>query len=172
MKAADMIGRGIYSIPVLLDVIKLAVKTNTNDKDHGKLRNDRNHHKSQDFNNNNNTNTNNNHNNKNYSDTTWMNILDLNNSLPKVKGRRNSLDREMKLKNVMRLKTAMYSSYNQHQGYLPPKDVVQLTLAYSTVFHLELDPLTIREAVERCLGGRNSLVNVEIFIKYVLDVLM
>ena len=163
MKAADMIGRGIYSIPVILDIMKLAINNNSTTTDkNNKLRNDRNHHKSQDFNNNNN----------NYSDTTWRNILDLNNSLPKMKGRRNSLDREMKLKNVMRLKTAMYASYNQHQGYLPPKDVVQLTLAYSTVFHLEVDPRTIRDAVEKCLGGRNSLVNVEIFIKYVLDIIM
>ena len=164
MKAADMIGRGIYSIPVLLDILKLAINNNNSTTSKDKLRNDRSHHKSQDFNNNNN--------NSNYSDTTWRNILDLNQSLPKVKGRRNSLEREMKLKNVMRLKTAMYSTYNQHQGYLPPKDVVQLTLAYSTVFHLDLEPRSIREAVEKCLGGRNSLVNVEIFIKYVLDVIM
>ena len=39
MKAADMISRGIYSIPVLLDILKLAIK----------LRNDRSHHKSQYF---------------------------------------------------------------------------------------------------------------------------
>ena len=160
MKSADMIGRGIYSIPVLLDILKLATMNTT-----GKLRSEDN---AMDVNNNNNKNYHFNNN----RDTTWRNILDLNSSLPKVKGNRHSLDREMKLKNVMRLKTAMYSSYNQHQGYLPPSDVVQLTLAYSTVFHLDLDSDKIRHAVEKCLGGKNSLVNIEIFTKYVLDVIM
>ena len=168
MKSADMIGRGIYSIPVMLDILRLAStnasqgerETGKQKSDNSRNRSDNSRQKSQDFNNNNDT------------DTTWRNILDLTPSLPKVKASRHSLDREMKLKNVMRLKTAMYSSYNQHQGYLPPSDVVQLTLAYSTVFHLDLHPDQIRHNVEKCLGGKNSLVNIEIFTKYVLDVIM
>ena len=84
----------------------------------------------------------------------------------------------------------MYSNYNQHQvscvwihsyfldvifvtqGYLPPKDVVQLSLAYSTVFHIKLDIEDLREAIQRCLKGKNTKVNIENFIKYILDVVL
>ena len=52
---------------------------------------------------------------------------------------------------------------------MPPKDVVQLSLAYSTVFHLKLDIRDLREAVEKCLGDGNNMVNIELYIKHMLD---
>ena len=94
--------------------------------------------------------------------------------MPRQKTKSSSDDREVRLKNVMRLKSALYSSLAQHQGYLPPKEVVQLALAYTTVFHLKLELEDLRQAVERSLGsgGNNSKVNIEAFIKYVLDVVL
>ena len=58
------------------------------------------------------------------------------------------------------------------QGYLPPKDVVQLSLAYSTVFHIKLDIEDLRAAIQRCLKGKNTKVNIENFVKYILDVVL
>ena len=38
-----------------------------------------------------------------------------------------------------RLRAALMQSYQQSGGYLPPKEVVQLSLAFTTVYHLGLD---------------------------------
>ena len=38
-----------------------------------------------------------------------------------------------------RLRAALMQSYQQSGGYLPPKEVVQLSLAFNTVYHLGLD---------------------------------
>ena len=64
------------------------------------------------------------------------------------------VDRSMKQKHVVRLKAAMYQSYKQYQGYIPPKEVVQLALAYSTVFHLGLDPAGIQGAIYSAMDNR------------------
>ena len=105
MKSADMIGRGIYSIPVLIETMKLATNNNVvmtpvRSKRKHMSSSESNLHKvgkSQPV------------------DNTWRHILDLNSSLPRQKSKSSSDDREVRLKNVMRLKSAMYSSYNQHQ---------------------------------------------------------
>ena len=73
-----------------------------------------------------------------------------------------------------KLNTFLCNSYVifDTQGYLPPKDVVQLSLAYSTVFHIKLNIENLREAIQRCLRGKNTKVNIENFIKYILDVVL
>ena len=80
----------------------------------------------------------------------------------------------MKQKNVERLKGAMYQSYNQYQGYLPAKDVVQLALAYSTVYHLGLDKVGIRGAIGRArdTDGSMWMVHIERFIQATLEYIM
>lgn len=167
IKSADMIGKGIFSIPVLLETMTNAARVAENGQlsnQSGKMAR---RHKSDISKSSGNLNQR-----SQPQDDTWKHILDLNAYIPKQKSKSTNDDREIRLKNVMRLKSAMYSSYNQHQGYLPPKDVVQLSLAYSTVFHLKLDMDDLRDAVQKCLGGRNSLVNIETFIKYILDVVL
>ena len=62
--------------------------------------------------------------------------------------------------------------YNHFQGYLPPKDVVQLSLAYSTVFHMKIEIDDLRDAVEQCLSGRSNLINIEAFIKHILSLVL
>ena len=47
--------------------------------------------------------------------------------------------------------------------------MVQLSLAYSTVFHLKLDMGDLSDAVEKSLVGSNNMVNIEVFIKHILD---
>ena len=167
MKSADIIGKGIFSIPVMLETLTKAARIAENGEDtkQGSRRHNSDLSRSS---------GNLNHHQHHYhpQDDTWKHILDLNSSIPRQKSKSSGDDREVRLKNVMRLKSAMYSSYNQHQGYLPPKDVVQLSLAYSTVFHLKLDLDNLRDAVQRCLGGPNSWVHIESFIKYILDVVL
>ena len=172
MKSADLIGRGIFSIPVLLDSITRAASLHTDTGDNkaagpraGTLpnRKPRSERRSSSGGGD-----------QGAADQTWRHILDLNSSMPRQKTKSSSDEREVRLKNVMRLKSALYSSLAQHQGYVPPKDVVQLALAYTTVFHLKLELEDLRQAVERSLGsgGNNSKVNIESFIKYVLDVVL
>ena len=64
----------------------------------------------------------------------------------------------------------MYQSYSQYQGYLPPKDMVQLALAYSTVYHLGMDQGGIREAVEWALDREVNvgMASIERFIEAIL----
>ena len=174
MKAADIIGRGIYSIPGLMDLVTRALRAEVRDSAHARRhRSDTSRLDTPDAGD---------------HDPTWRQILDINAGLPRQRTKSTSDDREIRLKNVMRLKTAMYSNYNQHQvswihsyfldvifdtqGYLPPKDAVQLSLAYSTVFHIKLDIEDLREAIQRCLKGKNTKVNIENFIKYILDVVL
>lgn len=45
-------------------------------------------------------------------------------------------------------------------------------MAYSTVFHIKLDIEDLRAAIDRCLKGRNTKVNIENFVKYILDVVL
>ena len=157
MKAADIVGKGIYSIPVLLEIMEKATerekKTNIypgNDQQVGRMEEDED---------------------EDDSNTTWKNLLDLNSSLPKQKMKDTMVDTNMKQKHVNRLKAAMYQSYNQSHGFLPPKEVVQLSLAYSTVFHLGLDQAGIKEAifVSRGQRGEGVRVNIDTFINTILD---
>ena len=55
---------------------------------------------------------------------------------------------------------------------MPPKDVVQLSLAYSTVFHMKIDIADLRDVVEQCLSGRSNLINIEEFIKHILSLVL
>ena len=64
----------------------------------------------------------------------------------------------------------MYQSYKQFQGYIPPKEVVQLALAYSTVFHLGLDQAGIQGAIYT--ASASGMVNIDTFIQAVLDYIM
>ena len=98
MRAADIIGRGIYSIPVLLDLITRAARAEVRQSvqsDLGPSRQGTPDGGDQDH--------------------TWRQILDINAGLPRQRTKSTSDDRDIRLKNVMRLKSAMYSSYNQHQ---------------------------------------------------------
>ena len=81
------------------------------------------------------------------------------------------VDSSMKQKHVVRLKAAMYQSYKQYQGCIPPKEVVQLALAYSTVFHLGLDQAGIQGAIYSAMDNR-GMVNIDTFIQAVLDYIM
>ena len=153
MKAADIVENGIYSIPALLDILEKANADPNRDKYSRPgifLRNET----VQD------------------ADSKWKSILDLNSSLPRQTGP--PADRQMRQKNVGRLKGAMYQSYNQYQGYLPPKDMVQLALAYSTVYHLGMDQGGIREAVEWALDKEKNMgmASIERFIEAILDCIM
>ena len=104
MKSSDMIGRGIYSIPVLLETLQLATTLSPISSNGSKKR-------KSDFS----SSLNNLHELHGHDDQTWRQILDINSSMPKQKSKSTSDDKEVRLKNVMRLKTALYSSYNQHQ---------------------------------------------------------
>ena len=101
MKAADIIGRGIYSIPGLMDLITRALRSELRDSAHARRhRSDTSRLDTPDAGD---------------HDHTWRQILDINAGLPRQRTKSTSDDREIRLKNVMRLKTAMYSNYNQHQ---------------------------------------------------------
>ena len=159
MKAADIIGKGIFSIPILLDILNKADKEakregiprygmkQESSNDDPQVESDHD------------------------EDSSWKSILDLNSSLPKQKGKSTMVDSHMKQKNVARLKAAMYQSYHQYQGYLPPKDVVQLSLAYSTVFYLGMDQGGIRGAIDcaRDHSDRLGMVNIDKFIQAIVD---
>ena len=100
MKAADTIGRGIYSIPALLDLVTRAARAELRESAHAHR------HK---------TGRQGTPDDDGDPDHTWRQILDINAGLPRQRTKSTSDDREIRLKNVMRLKTAMYSNYNQHQ---------------------------------------------------------
>ena len=162
MKAADIVGKGIYSIPVLLDIMEKAAQVGKSGEMASKRKDQpvkESKHEMVDY---------------DASDSSWKNLLDLNSSLPKQKMKDAMVDSNMKQKHVMRMKGAMYQSYNQNQGYLPPKEVVQLALAYSTVFHLGLDQAGIKEAICGARGHKvdREMVNIETFIQTILEYIM
>ena len=89
----------------------------------------------------------------------------------------------LKKKNIDRLRQAMFQSYSQYggmkkknetpsvffifcKGYLPAGEVVDLSVAYSTVYHLGLDQGSITAAVNtaRSVEIRSGLVNINSFI--------
>jgi len=164
LRSADTIGKGIYSIPGLLEVMSQAVKRAKGEE--GRPARDKRIpevHERRDkalvaapL-----TNAN-----TKEEDLSWQQLLDLNSSLPRVRGR--GEDGGLRLRNLARLRSAMEQSYKQQHGYLPPKDVVQLALAYSTVYQLGLDQGIITAAVNysRSLDLRRGLVNIEKFVAY------
>ena len=162
MKAADIVGKGIYSIPVLLEILQKGVQRGKNlqGKKKENIGSDESNTSGdideEDFN------------------SSWKNLLDLNSSLPRQKLKDNLVDTSMRQKHVNRMKAAMYQSYNQSQGFLPAKEVVQLALASSTVFHLGLDKAVIREAivVSRGQRGEGVMVNIDTFIMTILDYIL
>ena len=164
MKAADIIGKGIYSIPILLDTLDKAAKEakagrfpQTDFKNKVSTMNEDPQLES-----------------GHDQDSSWKSILDLNSSLPRQAGQGTMVDSQMKQKNVGRLKAAMYQNYNQYQGYLPPKDVVQLTLAYSTVYSLGIDQGGTREAIDFAMDNdvKIGMVNIDKCIQAILEYIM
>ena len=57
-------------------------------------------------------------------------------------------------------------------GYLPANEVVELSLAYSTVYHLGLESGVITSSVNlaRSTDIRHGLVNIEAFISALLQI--
>lgn len=167
LRSADTIGKGIYSIPGLLEVMAQAVKR-AKGEEGGRLTRDKRIPDVQEMRRDKalvaapltNAKT------TKEEDMSWQQLLDLNSSLPRVRGR--GEDGGLRLRNLARLRTAMEQSYKQQNGYLPPKDVVQLALAYSTVYQLGLDQGIITGAVNysRSLDLRQGLVNIEKFVAY------
>ena len=112
MKPADIIGKGIYSIPVLIEIMEMAAKAAKGDI----------HMKTGNYN----EDTETNKDSGKDEHSSWKSLLELKSGLPIQNVQGSLVDRQMKQKNVGRLADAMYQSYNQYQGYLPPKDVVSL----------------------------------------------
>ena len=82
-------------------------------------------------------------------DITWMRILELNGTLPRPKRKETVVDTYLKQKNTRLLRNALYDSAQQYEGYLPPKEVVQLSLAYSMVYYLGLSQGQIKGAINK-----------------------
>ena len=115
-------------------------------------------------------------------DFEWKSRLNLKFSQPVHINRGVTVDDALKKKNIEKLKHAMYQSYRQQEGwwfnysfrnsrvlclgYLPAGEVVDLSLAYSTVYHLGLDQGGITAAVNtaRSMDIRQGLVNIDNFI--------
>ena len=156
MKAGDIIEKGIYSIPVLIEILDKAVALNKQEKDTKSWDN------KEDYNNNG----------KEErltaaDDEEWKVLLSLNSSLPRQKN--TMTDRNSLQNNIGKLRGAMYGSYNQHHGLLPPKDTVQLSMAYSTVYSMCMGQGTIREAVEGAREQDRGMVNIEQFITAIVE---
>ena len=68
-------------------------------------------------------------------------------------------------------RNAMVLSYHHQDGYLPPKEVANLSLAYSTVYHLGFDQGLIVSAINdaRSMDIRHGMVNISKFIQYITD---
>ena len=112
LRSADTIGKGIYSIPGLLEVMSQAVKRAKGEE--GRPTRDKRIpevHERRDkalvaapL-----TNAN-----TKEEDLSWQQLLDLNSSLPRVRGR--GEDGGLRLRNLARLRTAMEQSYKQQHG--------------------------------------------------------
>ena len=105
-------------------------------------------------------------------DSFWMTLLELNGNLPRPKQKETIVDKYLRQKNLKLLKDAMYQSHSQHQGYLHTKDVVQLTLAYSTVHYLGLGQGDIMGAIHQARSQdiRMGLVNIDMFIQTLVEI--
>ena len=114
LRSADTIGKGIYSIPGLLEVMAQAVKRAKGEE--GRPSRDKRIPEVQDRRDKaqalvaaplTNANT-------KEEDMSWQQLLDLNSSLPRVRGR--GEDSGLRLRNLARLRTAMEQSYKQQHG--------------------------------------------------------
>ena len=117
LRSADTIGKGIYSIPGLLEVMAQAVKRAKGEEGGSRPTRDKRipevHHEMRrdkalvaaPLTNANTTKE---------EDMSWQQLLDLNSSLPRVRGR--GEDGGLRLRNLARLKTAMEQSYKQQHG--------------------------------------------------------
>ena len=114
LRSADTIGKGIYSIPGLLEVMAQAVKRAKGEE--GRHSRDKRIPEVQDRRDKaqalvaaplTNANT-------KEEDMSWQQLLDLNSSLPRVRGR--GEDSGLRLRNLARLRTAMEQSYKQQHG--------------------------------------------------------
>ena len=112
LRSADTIGKGIYSIPGLLEVMAQAVKRAkgeesrpTRDKRIPEVHERRDKALVAAPLTNANTKE---------EDMSWQQLLDLNSSLPRVRGR--GEDGGLRLRNLARLRTAMEQSYKQQHG--------------------------------------------------------
>ena len=72
---------------------------------------------------------------------------------------------------VQSLFNSRLSTLSPSEGYLPPKEVANLSLAYSTVYHLGFDQGLIVSAVNdaRSMDIKHGMVNIEKFIQYITD---
>ena len=114
LRSADTIGKGIYSIPGLLEVMAQAVKRAkgeegrpTRDKRIPEVQERRDKAQALVAAPLTNANT-------KEEDMSWQQLLDLNSSLPRVRGR--GEDGGLRLRNLARLRTAMEQSYKQQHG--------------------------------------------------------
>ena len=114
LRSADTIGKGIYSIPGLLEVMAQAVKRAKGEE--GRQSRDTRIPEVQERRDKaqalvaaplTNANT-------KEEDMSWQQLLDLNSSLPRVRGR--GEDSGLRLRNLARLRTAMEQSYKQQHG--------------------------------------------------------
>ena len=105
------------------------------------------------------------------SDSSWLTLLELNRSLPKPRRKGTIVDIYLRQKNIGQLEAAMHQNQHQYQGYLPPKEVVQLALAYSTVFYLGVDQGGIKGAINwaRSQDIKMGMVNIDKFVQALRD---
>ena len=80
------------------------------------------------------------------------------------------MDTYLRQKNLGLLRVAMKQSLQQDNGFLPAKEVVQLSLAYSIVYYMGLDQERIRGAINwaRSQQVHMGMVNID---KYVVDIM-
>ena len=157
MKSSKINGKRFYSIPALLQIVKKAIKKIDSEVHNKEVSSLQNESSSESF--------------SLDPDSCWMTILELNSNLPVPKRKGTIVDIYLIQKNILQLKAAMYQSYHQYQGYLPPKDVVQLSLAYSTVFYLGLDQGGIRGAINwaRSQDIKMGMVNIDKFVQALME---
>ena len=100
-----------------------------------------------------------------------ISILELSLNLPKPKRRETVMNTYLRKKNICLLRSAIYQSHYQHQGYFQPKDVVQLSMAYSTVYYLGLDKGGIRGAINyaRSQDIKMGMVNIDKFVAALIE---
>ena len=81
------------------------------------------------------------------------------------------MDEYLRQKNLSLLRVAMEQSTAQVDGFLPALVVVQLSLAYSTVYYLGLDQGGIRGAINhaRSQDIKMGLVNINRFLQALVD---
>jgi len=161
LQSADMAGRGIYSIPVLLDALETAISTAPPLPIHkskvpiaihsGRKRSTHMH----DI-----------RNSPPVSAASFARFSS--NSTSPTRGGSKTEGERSKDKYFTKLQHAMVQSYNNHNGYLPVREVESLTSAYSTVYHLGLDRGEINSAINytRTTDIRHGLINIERYLQY------